>query len=73
MIVTARILLVVGLASGVALRVALSAQSPRPAQAPAPEARPGPAEPLYKLDDAFLRWPLAGADASYGAIDGRRL
>jgi hypothetical protein len=32
-----------------------------------------PAGPLYKLEDAFLRWPLPpGADA-YGWLDGKRM
>src|SRR5216110_449518 len=41
--------------------------------APAPAARGGPADPLYKLEDAFLQWPLAAADRAYGAIDGHKL
>src|SRR5689334_8478665 len=43
------------------------------ATAPAPAARGGPADPLYKLEDAFLQWPLAAADKAYGAIDGHTL
>jgi hypothetical protein len=30
-------------------------------------------EPLVRLDDGLLRWPLSAADAAYSAIDGRRL
>jgi len=36
-------------------------------------ARRGPAEPLYKLEDAWLQWPLLPADKAFGAIDGRHL
>ncbi len=32
--------------------------------------RGGPAPALYKLEDAFLEWPLPAADQKYGAIDG---
>jgi Peptidase family M28 len=42
----------------------------------APTPRPSaqiPAAPLYKLDDAFLEWPLASPDKAYSAIDGHRI
>jgi Peptidase family M28 len=32
-----------------------------------------PAPALYKLDDAFLRWPLPADGQKYGAIDGKRV
>ncbi len=45
---------------------ALAQNAPRPgAQIPAPA--------LYKLDDAFLEWPLQAQDKAYGAIEGKRL
>jgi hypothetical protein len=48
------------------------AQTPAPPQTPGrPPAGPAPA--LYKLEDAFLRWPLPADDKAYGAIDGKRL
>ena len=31
------------------------------------------ASDLYRLDDAFLHWPLRQEDVRYGAIDGRHL
>lgn len=31
----------------------------------------GPA--LYKLDDAYLEWPLSPADKAYGSIDGKHI
>ncbi len=39
------------------------------------QTRPTPplAEPLYRLDDALLQWPLSAGDAAYNSIDGRRL
>jgi Peptidase family M28 len=42
----------------------------------APAARPSaqiPAEPLYKLDDAFLQWQLPAARAAYKSIDGKHI
>ncbi len=30
-----------------------------------------PAPKLYRLEDAFLRWPLPAGSDQYGAIDGR--
>ena len=42
----------------------------------APAARPSaqiPAPPLYKLDDAFLRWSLPPERAAYKAIDGKHI
>jgi hypothetical protein len=50
--------------------------APARAQTPAPpQARPpaGPAPALYKLEDAFLRWPLPADDTAYGKIDGKHL
>jgi hypothetical protein len=41
-----------------------------------PTARPSaqiPADPLYKLEDAFLEWPLPPSRQAYGAIDGRHI
>src|SRR5437867_1163894 len=32
-----------------------------------------PAPAVYKLEDAFLQWPLPPRDQAYGAIDGRHL
>src|ERR1700680_1591588 len=51
------------------------AQGQPPVASPAGQAvaRGGPAEPLYKLEDAFLQWPLLPADKAYGAIDGHHL
>jgi len=51
------------------------AQGQPPVVSPAGQAaaRGGPAEPLYKLEDAFLQWPLLPADRAYGAIDGHHL
>jgi hypothetical protein len=42
------------------------------AVAQSPPARPL-ADPLVRLEDGLLRWPLAPADAAYATIDGRRL
>jgi hypothetical protein len=42
------------------------------ALAQSPPTRPL-AEPLIKLEDGLLRWPLSPSDAPYGAIDGRHL
>jgi Peptidase family M28 len=55
------IMAIAGLASAAGLMATVQAQ------------RGGPAAPLYKLDDAFLEWPLAPANQKYGAIDGHRL
>ena len=45
---------------------ALAQNAPRPgAQIPAPA--------IYKLEEAFLEWPLAAQNKAYGAIDGKRL
>lgn len=51
------------------------APSPSPAQtmAPAPQAERGPAAALYKLEDAFLRWPMPVGAEAYAAIDGKRI
>ncbi len=41
-----------------------------------PTARPSaqiPADPLYKLEDALLEWPLPPSRKAYGAIDGRHI
>ncbi len=53
---------------------------PEPAQPPHPAVAPGslagvvaPAPALYKLQDAFLEWPLPQKDQAYGAIDGHHL
>ncbi len=43
------------------------------AQVPAAPGVRALAEPLFKLEDALLQWPLSAADKAYGAIDGRRL
>lgn len=70
-----------GTAMGLLLCVA---RIPSAAQAPvntrsAPESPASPlfsvppAPAVYKLGDAFLRWPLAPGDRQYGAIDGRHL
>jgi hypothetical protein len=32
-----------------------------------------PAAPLYKLEDAFLRWPLPPGAEAYGWIEGKRM
>jgi hypothetical protein len=50
----------------------LSAQGATAAPA-APVRAQGPAPALYKLEDAFLRWPLPQDDKAYGAIDGKHL
>jgi hypothetical protein len=34
-------------------------------------AQPGPS--VYKLEDAYLEWPVAPADRAYVTIDGKRL
>src|SRR5579862_2609293 len=47
----------------------IRAQTPAPPRAPAQ----GPAAALYKLEDAFLHWPLPADDKAYGAIDGKHL
>jgi hypothetical protein len=52
----------------------------RQPQAPSPQV-PGsplynivaPAPPVYKLDEAFLRWPLPPGAAPYATIDGRHI
>jgi len=49
-----------------------SAMSISVAIAQSPPTRPL-GEPLIKLEDALLQWPLSAADARYGAIDGRHL
>jgi hypothetical protein len=41
-------------------------------RAPRPSAQI-PAEPLYKLDDAFLEWSLPPSEKAYAAIDGRHI
>jgi len=53
---------------------------PEPAQPPLPAPAPGalagivpPAKAVYKLEDAFLEWPLAHGDQAYAAIDGKHL
>jgi hypothetical protein len=46
------------------------------AVAQTPAARPSaqiPAPALYKLDDAFLQWPLPPGRAAYAAIDGKHI
>lgn len=42
------------------------------ATTPAP-ARGTPATEVYKLDEAYLNWPVAPADRAYAAIDGKHL
>lgn len=52
------------------------AQRSEPAQTAAVPPLPGvtpPAPALYKLEDAFLRWPLPPGAQAYGAIDGKHL
>jgi hypothetical protein len=48
-------------------------QPPAPPPGAQAAVRGGPAEPLYKLEDAFLQWPLLPADKAYGAINGHHL
>ncbi len=52
----------------------------RRSQAPSPQAPDSPlynivppAPAVYKLDDAFLRWPLPANSAQYAALDGKRM
>jgi Peptidase family M28 len=57
-------------------RVFLTAVLSTVAFGQAPTPRPSaqiPAEPLYKLDDAFLQWQLPAARAAYKPIDGKRI
>ena len=42
------------------------------AVAQSPPTRPL-ADPIIRLEDGLLRWPVSAADAAYSAIDGRHL
>src|SRR5437879_1038584 len=46
-------------------------QAPRAASPPAAQSRT--AAPLYKLEDAYLRWPLPAGEQAYAAIDGKHM
>jgi Peptidase family M28/PA domain len=53
--------------------VVASPRAQTPAQTQGRGQAQGPAPALYKLEDAFLRWPLPAVDQMYGAIDGRHI
>jgi hypothetical protein len=53
------------------LQIKMQAQEARPATLP--KAMTTAAAPVYKLDDAYLEWPLPEKDRAYGAIDGKHL
>src|SRR5437867_2002521 len=64
--------------SGIALAVSRSpaAQAPPATRAPAPAAQrggPGTMPPVYKLEDAFLRWALPPGEQAYAGIEGRHM
>src|SRR5262245_22597385 len=67
----------VGIVAAVGVAARLHAQG-RQGGAPAAPASPiptfqVPADPLYKLEDGMLRWPLAAENKQYAAIDGKKL
>jgi hypothetical protein len=66
---------VVGGAIVTALRQQVPRSQPQRNQTPATRARPPliPATPLYNIEEAYLRWPLAASEQAYAAIDGRHL